>query len=219
MKFGPYNLDLSPRLILNEIKLEIQDPVNHFKGKNGVGKTTLINEIVKECIAKKLDFAYINQNYRQNWLWWYSLAENLELAIYGKLPNKFGPKLEDYKFIKTAEIQQELYWLKPLLNSSPKQVLFNTQPEISTIDLSGGQLQRVILLRELLRKPKILILDEAFSALDKQVLPEVLDWLKKWQAEFPFILISISHDKNILELLPGKIWEISQNSNLEMQIN
>jgi ABC-type Mn2+/Zn2+ transport system ATPase subunit len=221
MKFGPYNLDLSPRLILKNIELEIDDSVNHFWGKNGVGKTTLVNQIVKECISKNQDFAYINQNYRQNWLWWYNLADNLELAVFGKLPSKFGRKLSlnDYEFMKLPEIQAELEWLLPLLNSQNKQVLFNIQSEISSVDLSGGQLQRVILLRELLRKPKILILDEAFSALDKKVLPETLDWLISWQKQFPFKLITISHDKIILEKLEGKVWEITVNSNMEMEIS
>ncbi len=221
MKFGPYNLNLPPRLILKNVELEITDSVNHFWGENGVGKSTLINEIVKDSIKNKLSFAYINQNYRQNWLWWYSLAQNLELAVFGNLPTKIGKvvKLEDYRFMNMPEVKSQLEWLRPLLVSDARQVEFNKESEISSIDLSGGQLQRVILLRELLRKPEILILDEAFSALDKKVLPEILDWLKTWQTEFPFTLISIAHDKTILEKMPGTIWKVTKNDNLEMQLS
>lgn len=209
MIFGPYNLNLSPRLIIKDIQLDIDTLIHHFWGKNGVGKSTLLNQILIQCQKENRKFAYINQNYRQNWLWWYTLVENLELAVFGKLPIIKPKSWQDYDCIKLPQVQSEISWLGPLLEGSQKQVEFNKESEISTIDLSGGQLQRVILFRELLRKPDILLLDEAFSALDKNATAELTAWLLSWQLKYPFQMISISHDLDVLKMLSGSVWELS----------
>lgn len=218
MEFGPYNLDLSPRLVVKDIKIELSSKINHFWGENGVGKSTLMNLIVQECQKKNYHFAYINQNYRQNWLWWYSVIENLELAVFGKLPLIKPKNWQDYKCIKLPELQNQLSWLEPLLEVGTQQVEFNNQPDLNTVGLSGGQLQRVILLRELLRKPALLLLDEAFSALDKNTVGNLCQLILDWQNNYNFQLISIAHDKLILQELKGTKFNLSLDQFRNLQI-
>jgi glycine betaine/proline transport system ATP-binding protein len=61
-------------------------------------------------------------------------------------------------------------------------------------ELSGGMQQRVGLARALANNPKILLMDEAFSALDPLIRTEMQDELVKLQAEHRRTIIFISHD-------------------------
>jgi len=60
--------------------------------------------------------------------------------------------------------------------------------------LSGGQKQRVALARALVRKPKLLLLDEPLSALDTEMRLKLQDHILKLHKEFNLTTILVSHD-------------------------
>ncbi len=61
--------------------------------------------------------------------------------------------------------------------------------------LSGGQRQRVALARALAVNPKVLLLDEPFSALDAKVRQELRRWLRKLHDEIHVTSIFVTHDQ------------------------
>lgn len=61
-------------------------------------------------------------------------------------------------------------------------------------ELSGGQLQRVCIVRAISNKPKFLMLDEAVSSLDISTQVEILDLLKKIKKENNLSYIFVTHD-------------------------
>ena len=65
--------------------------------------------------------------------------------------------------------------------------------------ISGGQARRVALARMLARKPRLVLLDEPFTGLDRHLVRELLATLAAWHAELGFTLVVVDHDAEILE--------------------
>ena len=63
--------------------------------------------------------------------------------------------------------------------------------------MSGGQKQRIVLARALIRKPKILILDEATNSLDEQSEQIIINALKKISKKTTIIMVT--HNVKLLK--------------------
>ena len=177
--------------ILKNIKIEIQS--NEFVcivGPSGCGKTTLMNMIGglipydnNEEVEGNLDndetFGYVFQTSRL--LPWLTVKENIELV------SKKDTNLE----IQINHLLKEFDLLE-FSNYFPKA-------------LSGGMRRRVSLVRALINKPKVLLMDEPFVSLDQPTAENLYKVLIDYWKKNPITVILITHNLKEALLLSDRI--------------
>ena len=169
-------------------------------GESGSGKTTLGKTILRlyKPTGGKIIFEGkdITNNESGDMKWYRRETALVQQDPFGALPPHFNIYriLEEPLIINnigTREERREIIYkameevrLTPVEDFAPK------YPHM----ISGGQMQRVVIARALIMRPKLVIADEPVSMLDASVRVEILELLRGMQEKYNTSLIYITHD-------------------------
>ena len=227
------NVELSKKIILQNINLDLKNIHYSLLGKSGSGKTTLLNVInllikpksgkvysdivgdIKSNNSIDIYRSYISTIFQNiNLIPRYNVLENV---LIGKI-HKFAPfsfTLPNSSYVK----QKALICLQEvgLLSKSLE----------SITNLSGGEKQRVAIARAIFKNPKLLIADEPVSNLDPQNTKIIMGILKKLCINKKICCIVSLHNpelavkfsKNIIALKNGKVILNKNNGITKKDIN
>jgi NitT/TauT family transport system ATP-binding protein len=171
-------------------------------GPNGCGKSTLINMITGliptdagEILfdgkpLRDIKFGYVFQNYREALFPWLRAIDNIQYPLkLMKLP-KAERRMRTERMVSCLGVKVDL----------------NRYP----YELSGGQQQLVSILRALVVEPRILFLDEPFSALDYEMTLFMRDQLQRIFVETGTTTVLVSHDLEEAVYLADRILLLSR---------
>lgn len=176
---------------LKNVSLEVpSDSLTALLGPSGSGKTTLLriisgletadegsilfkDEDVTDRSARDREVGFVFQHY----------ALFRHMTVFENVA--FGMRVRNAPKAEVRDRVNELLHLVRL------EGLGQRYPS----ELSGGQRQRVALARALAVKPRMLLLDEPFGALDAKVRQELRTWLRKLHEEMHVTTVFVTHDQ------------------------
>ncbi|MCR8684937.1 sulfate/molybdate ABC transporter ATP-binding protein [Campylobacter ureolyticus] len=157
-----------------------------LSGESGSGKTTILR-----CLAgleKANGFIKVDDEIWQD-----------EKIFLSPQKRRIGFVFQDYALFENLSVKDNFLFVEKDINHCNKLLdmlgLMSLKDRYPT-NLSGGQKQRVALGRAMMRKPKLLLLDEPLSALDPHLRARLQDEISKIQDMFKTTTILVSHDPN-----------------------
>ena len=221
-----YLVDKKKKYVLKDVNLSLpRNGLITVLGKSGSGKSTLLNLLGKIDDPSEGTIFFNNENinkYKEKKKSWfhaqavsfifqhYHLLDNQSALYNVMLPclisgmDKKGANNEAIKLFKEFNINEQL-WHK------------------RCIDLSGGERERIAILRAFINKPKVILADEPTGALDKDNAVLVMESLKKISKTS--LVILVTHNKKlayeysdrIIHMHDGKIVKDEKRSDIKIQ--
>ncbi|WP_394202749.1 ATP-binding cassette domain-containing protein [Shewanella waksmanii] len=183
-----------------------QNQTIHLQGDNGSGKTTLMKMFAGLLAPSKGEIAI----HGTEPLPWWRRNPLLGQAVY----------LHQHPYLFEGSVAANLAYVHSLCKLDKPTIIKRTQQvaQMAQLDhlmqqnaanLSGGERQRLAIARAWIMQPKLLMLDEPTSNMDKLSQDLVLTLIKDLQKQGTGMLIS-SHQACVLTQLCNQIWKIEQ---------
>lgn len=212
--FKNVNVSIGDKIILKNLSFNLEkNNILAIIGESGGGKTTIANILMKK-ISEYDGEVYLDDKEIRNYsnieyykkisivLQDYTTALNPCMTIRDVLYEPFEIKKEKVDYIK----------IKDVLNLLKLNYL---DIDAKTIDLSGGEKQRVNIARILLFNPEVLIFDESISSLDIDLQIEIVEIIKKISKNMNKTILFITHNLSILKFLTRDILVIKDGTIIE----
>jgi peptide/nickel transport system ATP-binding protein len=179
-------------------------------GESGCGKSTLARGVLKLIPPTSGTVAWLGKDItKAGAREMNALRDDLQIVFQDPLASldprmTIGasvaePLLVHEPNLSKTEREAKVREILPRVGLDPN--LINRYPH----ELSGGQNQRVGIARAMILKPKLVICDEAVSALDVSVQAQVVDLLIELQKEFGLAMIFISHDLAVVRQISHRV--------------
>ena len=196
--------------VLDQLNLDVKDGEKlALIGPSGSGKTTILRILMT---LETIDSGFVSVN--NEYLWHEKINDKVVPATdkhLQKMRDQIGMVFQQFNLFPhlTAieNVKQPQILVKKKNESEAKEKaedLFNMIGLSDKIDhyphqLSGGQQQRVAIARALAMDPKIMLFDEVTSALDPELVDEVLAVLRKLAADSDTTMLTVTHEMNFAQ--------------------
>ena len=183
-------------------------------GESGCGKTTLGKAIVQQVVAQTGEIIY-NESRGVDRKKLYKSIQVVFQDPHGSLNPRLSVGESIREVLARGENDPNLDFKGQTMKLLEKVGLSNDDFFKYPHEFSGGQKQRIAIARALAANPKILICDEAVSALDVSVQAQILNLLQDLKRETGLTYIFISHDLSVVKYFCDRIIVLNKSGKIE----
>lgn len=180
-------------------------------GESGCGKSTLVRAVLQLIEPRKGEVVWLGNKdlMETSGEELRKMRKEFQIVFQDPLAS-LDPRMPIGKSIAEPLITQEPGLAAAEVRKRVKDMMTKVGLDPSWInryphEFSGGQNQRVGIARAMIVRPKLVICDEAVSALDVSIQRQIVDLLMKLQAEFGMSLMFISHDLSVVRQISHRI--------------
>ena len=207
IKIKDLSKKIKGNIILKDINLTFNSGnIYGIVGKNGSGKTMLLRAISGLIVPSKGEI----------------LIDNKKLHKDLSFPPDMGILIEKPEFLSYMTGLENLCVLADIKKQTTKEHIsdlmswFDLDPKSkkSVRKYSQGMKQKLGIIQAIMEEQKLLILDEAFNALDEQIVHKLRELLIDYKEQGKLIIIT-SHNKEDIEQLCDEVYKIENGSIVE----
>ncbi|GAB3893849.1 sulfate/molybdate ABC transporter ATP-binding protein [Larkinella knui] len=174
-------------------------------GPSGSGKTTLLRILAGLTMPEK---GIVRVGERT----WLDTEHRINLATQQR---KVGMVFQDAALFPNMSVRQNVEFAAenrrdPIVDELLERVGLTNLADRKPATLSGGQRQRVALIRALARRPQVLLLDEPFSALDRETRDQLLIELLRLHRQFGTTTVLVSHHQEEIQRVADQFIELKE---------
>ncbi|GAB3342623.1 hypothetical protein GCM10027299_57600 [Larkinella ripae] len=182
-------------------------------GPSGSGKTSLLRILAGLMVPEE---GLIRVEDRI----WLDTGQRINLPTQRR---KVGMVFQDSALFPNMSVRQNVEFAAenrrdPLIDELLERVGLTKLADRQPASLSGGQRQRVALVRALARRPQLLLLDEPFSALDRETRDQLLAELLSLHQRFGTTTVLVSHQQEEILRVADQLLELKQGKAFWVEI-
>ena len=204
--------------VLTDVSFSIDEgEFVYIIGKVGSGKSSLIKTLYGELPIHSGEATVMEYN-----------MSCLKPKHLPTLRKKLGVIFQDFQLLTDRTVDANLRFVlkatgwknKDNINSRIEEVLelvgMSTKGYKLPSELSGGEQQRIAIARSILNYPKLILADEPTGNLDAETSKQITELLQKIVKFQGATVVMITHNQNLLEMYPGRVFECKDKALIEI---
>ena len=206
------------QVVLDRLSLSMRDgEFVYLVGATGAGKSSLLRLLYMDLKPDSGDVKVLN----------YDAASTPSRDI-PRLRRKLGIVFQDFKLLEDRDVNENVAFALYVTNASRSDITKRVLHALADVglshkrnqmphELSGGELQRVVIARALVNAPSLLLADEPTGNLDPAASSEIMELLRKINMRGTGVLMA-THNYDLVRKYPARVIQLKEGRLFDIEI-
>ena len=218
IEYNKVNVWQETQEVLSEATFSIDEgEFVYIIGKVGSGKSSILKTMYGELRIHDGEASVMDTN-----------MATLKSKHLPELRRKLGIIFQDFQLLTDRTVEDNLRFVLKATGWKDKNEIKERINQVLTLvgmetkgyklpsELSGGEQQRIAIARAILNRPKLVLADEPTGNLDVETSKNITELLQRLVKDFNSTVIMITHNVNLIEQYPGRVFECKDHHFIEI---